>query len=84
VGELGKNDWEGAERDNTWDIGVNNNCKDFIRAIRSGKYMNHAEDGANSTLTSILGRTASYQNRVVTWDEMLAANEKLELDFQLG
>ncbi|HPO07540.1 MAG TPA: Gfo/Idh/MocA family oxidoreductase [bacterium] len=84
VGEPGKNDWEGTERDNTWDIGINNNCKDFIRAIRSGKYMNHAEDGANSTLTSILGRTASYQNRVVTWDEMLAANEKLELDFQLG
>jgi len=33
-----------------------------------------------SNLTMILGRTAAYQHREVTWDEMIKANEKLEFD----
>jgi hypothetical protein len=33
-----------------------------------------------SNLTSVLGRTAAYSGKVVTWDEMIRANAKLELD----
>ncbi len=33
-----------------------------------------------SNLVTILGRTAAYQNREVSWDEMLKACEKLEPD----
>jgi hypothetical protein len=31
-----------------------------------------------STMTCILGRTAAYENRMVTWDEMLVANARLD------
>ncbi len=79
----GENAWKGTEFDNTWDIGVDNNCKDFVKAVRTGKYMNHADYSADSAMTSILGRTASYREEVVTWDEILRENEKLEIEEKL-
>jgi hypothetical protein len=50
--------WEGTPRDNTWDIGVDRNVRDFVAALRSGNLMNHADHSADSALTSILGRKA--------------------------
>jgi predicted dehydrogenase len=79
----GDNAWAGTEFDNTWDIGVDNNCRDFVKAIRSGNYMNHADYSADSTMTSILGRTAAYRESVVTWDEILKENEILEMKDEL-
>ena len=35
-----------------------------------------------SNLTTILGRTAAYQKREVTWTEMMNTNEKLEADLK--
>lgn len=35
-----------------------------------------------SNLTTILGRTAAYRKREVTWTEMMHANEKLEFDLR--
>ena len=55
----GDNAWPGTDFDNTWDIGVDNNCKDFVASIRSGRFINHADYAAESTLTSILGRQAA-------------------------
>ncbi len=46
---------------------------DFFAAVRSGKIYNEARYGAESTLTAILGRMATYSGRVVTWDEALAS-----------
>ncbi len=79
----GENAWPGTEFDNTWDIGVDNNCKDFVQAIRNGNYMNHADYSADSTMTAILGRTASYRESVVTWDEILEENEELIIEESL-
>jgi len=76
----GDHAWPGTPMDNTWDIGVENNCKDFVAAIRGGKYMNHADYSADSAMSSILGRKAAYEGRIVTWEEILKAGEKLEAD----
>ncbi|MFO1501591.1 MAG: Gfo/Idh/MocA family oxidoreductase [Verrucomicrobiota bacterium] len=38
--------------------------------------------GVRSNLVTILGRTAAYKNREVTWDEMIKANEKFEADLR--
>ncbi len=35
-----------------------------------------------SNLTTILGRTAAYKNGVVTWQEMMQANEKFAPDLK--
>lgn len=52
-----------------------NKQKAFIDSITSGKLLNEAQSGAESTLTSILGRTAAYTGRELTWDELMKSNE---------
>lgn len=52
-----------------------NKQKAFIASVASGKLLNEAQFGAESTLTSILGRTAAYTGRELTWDEMMKSSE---------
>jgi len=79
----GDNAWMGAEKDDTFRQGAINNVKAFIESIRTGKLLNNAEQAVDSNLTAILGRTAAYKSRLVTWDEMMKANEKWEANFRL-
>jgi predicted dehydrogenase len=44
---------------------------DFFAAIRQDKPYSEAEYGAHSTLTAILGRSATYSGEIVTWDDLL-------------
>jgi len=74
--------WTG-EKENTYQEPVLRNAKEFEAAIRAGKPLNNFAEAATSTLTAILGRTASYEGRVVTWEEMMAKGEKLELNLTL-
>lgn len=50
---------------------------DLFAAIRQGTPYNEAEYGAKSTMTSILGRLATYSGKPVTWDEAMASNVSL-------
>ena len=50
---------------------------DLFAAIRKGDHYNEVEYGAHSTMTSILGRMATYSGKNVTWDE--AINSKIDL-----
>jgi len=59
--------------------GAVTNIKNFCKSIETKTYINNAREGANSTLTSILGRIAAYEARPVTWDEMIAANARMDL-----
>ena len=49
---------------------------DLFRSIRSGKPINEGRMVAESTLTAIMGRMATYSGREITWDEALASDEK--------
>lgn len=42
---------------------------DFFAALLAGKIYNEAEEAADSTMTAILGRMATYSGRLITWDE---------------
>lgn len=79
----GKNAWKGTDKDDTFKQGAINNAKAFIESIRTGKLLNNTGDAVSSTLTAILGRTAAYQGRTVTWDELLRSNEKLTANLKL-
>src|ERR1017187_7519132 len=79
----GGNAWTGAEKDDTFKQGAINNVKAFIDSIRTGKYLNNAEQAVESNLTAILGRTAAYRQSVVTWDEIMKSDEKWEVDLKL-
>jgi len=79
----GENAWSGAEKDDTFRQGAINNVKAFVDSIRTGKLVNNAAQAVESNLTCILGRMAAYRGRVVTWDEMMGSNEKLEASLKL-
>jgi predicted dehydrogenase len=49
----------------------------LVYAIRTGNYVNEAEQTAISTLTAIMGRTAAYTGRAVTWDEIFKSDMDL-------
>jgi hypothetical protein len=67
----GENAWKGADRDDTFRQGAINNVKAFVVSVHDGKPINNADQSVESNLTAILGRTAAYQQRMVTWDELL-------------
>jgi predicted dehydrogenase len=50
---------------------------DLITSIRNGKPYNEAPYGATSSMTSILGRLATYTGREVTWDAAMKSNFSL-------
>jgi len=56
----------------------------LVYAIRTGNYVNEAERTAYSTLTAIMGRTAAYTGRAITWDEIFKSDMDLgpsKIDF---
>jgi hypothetical protein len=59
------------------------NVQNFIQAVRAGKPINNAATAVESNLTGILGRMAAYEQRTVTWDEMIASAERWEADLKL-
>jgi predicted dehydrogenase len=74
----GENPWPGVEKDDTFLGGAIDNLKAFVESIRTGKFLNNAAHGSESTLTAILGRMAAYTGKPVTWDEMMKSSERWE------
>jgi hypothetical protein len=81
IGTKGNADMDGRgfliSGDKKWKYnGPNNNPyqtehDDLFASIREGKPLNEGEFVANSTLTAIMGRMATYSGKPVTWDQAL-------------
>jgi predicted dehydrogenase len=70
-----------GELGNLFTDGVVRNIATFYENVTKGEFTNPTvAPSVRSNLTTILGRTAAYQRREVTWDELLKVNEKLEFD----
>jgi predicted dehydrogenase len=79
----GNKPYEGGTIDNLYNSGTATNIEEFHRFVTEGNYANPTvAPSVRSNLTSVLGRTAAYAGKVVTWDEMIRANEKLEPDLR--
>ena len=50
---------------------------ELFAAIRAGKPYNEAKYGAESTLTAVMGRMATYSGKLVSWDDAL--NSEVDL-----
>jgi len=50
---------------------------DLIGSIRAGKPLNEGQQVAESTLTAIMGREATYTGQVIGWDELLISTQDL-------
>ena len=79
VSIAGDNPWPGGQTPSIYQDGAVNNARAFITGIESGKPVNSGREGALSTQTCVLGRVAAYKQKEVTWAEVDAANEKLDL-----
>jgi predicted dehydrogenase len=75
--------YNGGTMTNLYTDGVVNNIASFHKAITTSDFSNPTvAPSVRSNLTTILGRTAAYRRAEVTWEEMLAANEKWEAGFK--
>lgn len=78
----GNKPYEGGPVPNLYTTGAQANIEEFYRCITKGDYANPTvAPSVRSNLTSVLGRTAAYAGKPVTWDEMMRAQEKLQPDF---
>ena len=81
----GKGDhfYRGGSSPKIYQDGAVANIKTFHDSVTGGKFDNPTvEPSVRSNLITILGRTAAYGNRMVTWEEMLKSNEKLDANLK--
>jgi len=58
--------------------------KSFIESITSGNFLEEAAQGADSALSAMLGRTAAYTGKAVTWDKLMKSSEVLDPKIDLA
>jgi myo-inositol 2-dehydrogenase / D-chiro-inositol 1-dehydrogenase len=68
---------------NLYKDGTVANIETFHKCVTSGDCSNPTvPSSVRSNLTTILGRTAAYRGREMTWEEMMRANERLVADLK--
>jgi len=79
----GTNFYRGGSTPTIFKQGAVNNIATFHAAIQKGDCTNStAPESVRSNLLTILGRTAAYEGRIVTWEELLKSDEKLVADLK--
>jgi len=79
----GKNFYRGGSTPTIYKQGAVNNIATFYDSIQKSDCSNPTvSESVRSNLVTILGRTAAYEGRVVTWDEILACDEPLVADLK--
>jgi len=79
----GKHFYRGGSSPGIYQDGAVANIKTFHESVTGGNFDNPTvETSVRSNLITILGRTAAYGNRMVTWDEMLKTKEKLDANLK--
>ncbi len=68
----GENEWSWAGKDND---PYQTEHDDFFAAIRARRPFNEGKMVAESTLTAIMGRMATYSGKEVTWEQALNSDE---------
>jgi predicted dehydrogenase len=77
----GKQFFNGGKTSTIYEQGAVRNIAGFYDSIQHGDYGNATVgESVRSNLMTILGRTAAYKGRLVTWDEVLRSDERLVAD----
>ena len=79
----GENEWNSGVNATLFDSDINKG-KSFIQSIESGKHLNLIESACESTLTAILGREAVFNNKTVSWEELVSSNQRMEHNINLS
>jgi myo-inositol 2-dehydrogenase/D-chiro-inositol 1-dehydrogenase len=79
----GKHFYRGGSSPGIYKEGAVANIKTFYDSVTGGKFDNPTvECSVRSNLITVLGRTAAYQKRMVTWDELIQSKEKLDANLK--
>jgi predicted dehydrogenase len=79
----GKQFYRGGETSSIYEQGAVSNIATFYDSIQRADHANATvPESVRSNLVTILGRTAAYTGRVVTWEEMLRDKEPLVADLK--
>ena len=79
----GEQFYRGGKSPGIYKDGAVANIKTFHESIVAGKFDNPTvEPSVRSNLVTILGRTAAYTGRVVTWKEIVESTEKLDANLK--
>jgi hypothetical protein len=79
----GKEFYNGGKTPTIYEQGAVANIAAFHDAIQKQDYKNPTvPESVRSNLVTILGRTAAYEGRVVTWDELLRSSDRLVADLK--
>jgi myo-inositol 2-dehydrogenase / D-chiro-inositol 1-dehydrogenase len=57
--------------------------KAFVDSIKTGQFHNQLVQGAESTLSAILGRQSSYDGKEMTWNQLVKSNQSWKSDLSL-
>ncbi|MGQ9504989.1 MAG: Gfo/Idh/MocA family protein [Thermogutta sp.] len=77
----GKKPFPGGSTGSLYADGAKANIKTFYESITNGDVSNPTvAPSVRSNLTTILGRMAAYQKSDITWDQMLASQERWDFD----
>jgi predicted dehydrogenase len=77
----GENFYRGGKTPAIYEEGAVNNIATFYESVTKGDFSNPTvEPSVQSNRITILGRKASYENRIVRWDEILRDDERLSPD----
>jgi hypothetical protein len=80
---VGEEPWE-SEAEEGLKGSVERKAAAFIESIRTGNLLDEVQGGVESTLTAILGRTAAYDGRERTWDEIAGSKARWKEKVDLG
>ena len=73
--------YRGGEVTNLYNDGISKNLDTFHKSIVNGVYDNPTvTPSVDSTLATILGREAAQKNTMLTWEQMIKENRKVELN----
>jgi hypothetical protein len=77
----GDNFYRGGKSPDIYEAGARVNIATFYASITQENFANPTvAPSVQSNLITILGRTAAYSGELLTWDQLLAANDKLQAD----
>lgn len=79
----GRKPYKGGPTKGMYTEGAITNLKTFEKAIRDDKPVNNSEESATSSLSTILGRMAAEKNAIITWEEMLKDDTRIDADIRL-
>lgn len=75
--------YNGGRTPEIYESGAVANIAEFHRAIFEGDFRNPTvEPSVQSNLITVLGRKAAYENRIVTWKELVESGERLLPDLK--